>query len=290
MKNFLAPIMKNQVIKTTSTEIKKFYTEHESGILTGGIIVSSMATTAVTYANADQIKQTIADAKYALSTCHTDEEKKNVYKLTLTTLVPLVTPIILLQGSTIGFALFSKKQSDKKIAAAASALSVAHEIIAQYQAFQKQAENALGEKEVEKIQKKICKDEVVDGRRFATLPSEGAPGEILMIDSFTGRPFWSTTQQVTWAVDKACESITPDDNGNVRNDMITIDDIHGLIGNKDLTDEQAQSELTPRFGYPAGEQFSARFTDTHYCFPNGTIIPAFKFWLYPAPGCVDWGC
>lgn len=290
MKKLLSPIMTNKVVKTAMDEVGKFYVEHQSGILTTGIIGCSTATTAITFRNADEIKRILRDAQSALATCNTDEEKGKVYKLAITELVPLVAPILIFQGATIGLAIFSKRESDRKLAAATSALTVANEVISQYQAFQKQTEEALGEKEYAKLQEKICKDQVVDGRRFASFASEGAPGEILMIDSFTGRPFWSTTQQVTWAVDKACESITPDDNGYVKNDMITVDDIHGLIGNKDLTDEQAQSELTPRFGYPAGEQFSARFTDTHYCFPNGTIVPAFKFWLYPAPGCIDWGC
>lgn len=290
MKDFLAPVKNNKVVKVFTTELGKFYVNHESAILTGGTIGFSLATTALTIKNSRQINYIIDLTRNSLAVCQTKEERNEVYADALKGLAPLVLPIMLFQAATIGCALYSKKQSDKKLAAAASALSIANEAVARYQAFQKETEKALGEKKYQEVQDEIYNNQVVDGRRFATLPLEGAPGEILIIDGFTGRPFWSTRQQVEWAVEKACDSITPDDNGNVRNDYVSIDDIHGLIGNKDLTDEQVQSDLTPRFGYPAGEAFSARFTDTHYCFPNGTVIPAFRFLLYPEPGCIDWGC
>ena len=289
MKNFLAPVLQNQVVKTVTSEVGKFYVQHESGIHTAGTIGLSMATTAVTFANADKIKECIRDTQYALSTCNTDDEKKQVYKLALTTLAPLVAPIIIFQAATIGLAIYSKKASDKKLAAATSALTVAHEVIAQYQSFQKQAETALGEKEYEKVQKKIYKEQEVDGRRFSQLPLEGAPGETLFIDKYTGKPFWSTYDRIEGAARELSRMITPDDNGYVRNDMVTLDDYYGLIGNFDLTENCG--ELAVRFGYVAGcDEVSAHFADTHYIFPNGTRVQAAEVYLFPEPGCVDWGC
>lgn len=287
MKNFLAPVMSNKVVNKVVSEVGKFYGEHQSSIHTTGIIGLSMATTAVTFRNADAIKETLADAKYALSTCNTDEERNKVYKLTLTTLAPLVAPIVIFQGATIGLAIYSQKVSDKKLAAATSALTVAHEVITQYQAFQKQAEESLGEKEYEKIQKKIFKEQEVDGRRFTAVASEGAPGEVLIIDKYSGRPFWSTTERVENAAREYSRRLTP--SGGY--DQQSINDLYDLIGNTDLT----PNELGERFGHIADVDFgsdyiSAHFADTHYVFPNGTRIPAFEMYLYPEPGCIDWGC
>lgn len=286
MKNFLAPVMSNKVVNKVVSEVGKFYGEHQSSIHTTGIIGLSMATTAVTFRNADAIKQTIADAKYALSTCNTDEERNKVYKLTLTTLAPLVAPIVIFQGATIGLAIYSQKVSDKKLAAATSALTVAHEVITQYQTFQKQAEESLGEKEYEKIQKKIYKDQEVDGRRFTALASEGAPGEVLMIDKYSGRPFWSTTERVEMAARELGRRISAD--GGF--DQQSINDYYDMIGNPDLT----PNELAERFGYISdvdlSNDISAHFADTHYVFPNGTRMPAFEAYLFPEPGCIDWGC
>lgn len=286
MKNFLAPVMSNKVVNKVVSEVGKFYGEHQSSIHTTGIIGLSMATTAVTFRNADAIKQTIADAKYALSTCNSDEERNKVYKLTLTTLAPLVAPIVIFQGATIGLAIYSQKVSDKKLAAATSALTVAHEVITQYQTFQKQAEESLGEKEYEKIQKKIYKDQEVDGRRFTALASEGAPGEVLMIDKYSGRPFWSTTERVEMAARELGRRISAD--GGF--DQQSINDYYDMIGNPDLT----PNELAERFGYISdvdlSNDISAHFADTHYVFPNGTRMPAFEAYLFPEPGCIDWGC
>lgn len=288
MKNFLAPIAQNKVVGAVTGEISKFYLAHESAILTGGTIGFSMVTTAITIKNSREINYILDVTRNSLEVCQTKEERNEVYAETLTKLAPLVLPILFFQAATIGCALYSKKQSDKKLAAAAGALSIANEAIARYQAFQKQTEEALGEKKYEKLQQDIYKNQEVDGRRFTALASEGAPGEILMIDKYSGRPFWSTTDRVINAAREMTRMISP--NGGV--DMVTIDDFYGLIGNVDLT--SYESELATRFGYVADADglngIDARFADTHYRFPNGTVIPAFEVYLYPEPGCIDWGC
>lgn len=289
MKNFLAPVMQNKVFNTITSEVGKFYISHESAILTGGTIGFSLATTAVTLKNAAAITQVINDTKYALSTCNSEEEKKKVYALSLKELTPLVAPIIIFQTATIGCAVFAKKQSDKRIAELAGALTVAQQAVSYYQAFQKETEEALGEKKYAKLQEDIYKNQEVDGRRFTALASEGAPGDVLMIDKYSGRPFWCSTDKVTNAARELSRMLTPSGG----NEMVTIDDFYGLIGNTDLTYQE--SELATRFGYVASDagfdnDISARFADTHYRFPNGTVIPAFEVYLYPEPGCVDWGC
>ena len=286
MKNFMTPIMTNKVVQTVTSEVGKFYAEHQSSILTTGIIGCSTATTAVTFRNADKIKETLRDAQAALATCNTQDEKNKVYKLALTELAPLVAPIIIFQTATIGLAIFSKRESDRKLAAATSALTVANEVIAQYQSFQKQTEEALGEKEYEKLQKKIYKEQEVDGRRFTAIASEGAPGEVLIINKYDGRPFWCTTDRIENAAREYSRRLSP--SGGY--DQQSLNDFYELIGNNDLT----PNELSERFGHVAEESgfsdISARFADTHYVFPNGTRIPAFEMYLYPEPGCIDWGC
>ena len=288
MKNLLAPVMQNKVVGAVTGEIGKFYLSHESAILTGGTIGFSLATTAITIKNSREINYILDITRNSLEKCQTKEERNEVFAETLKQLAPLVLPIMLFQGATIGCALYSKKQADKKLAAAAGALSIANEAIARYQAFQKQTEEALGEKKYAKLQEDIYKNQEVDGRRFSTLPLEGAPGEILMIDKYSGRPFWSTTERV----DNAAREMSRMISRNGSYDMVTIDDFYGLIGNVDLTSQE--SELATRFGYVADADglngIIAKFADTHYVFPNGTVIPAFEVYLYPEPGCIDWGC
>lgn len=286
MKNFLAPIAQNKVVSTITTELGKFYGEHKGLILTGGTITFSLATTAVTLKNAREIMDTLDDAKAALANCNTQDEKNKVFAMTLKTLAPLVTPIIIFQMATIGCAVVAKKESDKKIAELAGALSIAQQAVTYYQSFQKDAEEALGEKKYAKLQDDIYKNKEVDGRQFTAIASEGAPGEVLMIDKYSGRPFWSTTERVESAARELGRRISPD--GGF--DQQSINDYYDLIGNTDLT----PNELAERFGYISdvdlSNDISAHFADTHYIFPNGTRIPAFEAYLFPEPGCIDWGC
>ena len=284
MKNFLAPVTKNKVVHKVTSEVGKFYIAHESAILTGGTIGFSLATTITMYNNADEIKKVLDNAKETLYSADSEDEKKLIYKTTLKELAPLVLPIMLFQGMTIGCALYSKRQSDKKLAAAAGALSIAQEAIARYQQFQKDAEEALGEKKYAKLQNDIYKNQEVDGRRFTDVASEGAPGEVLIIDKYSGRPFWCTTGRIEMAAWEMKRRLSPD--GGY--DQLSINDLYDLIDNKDLT----PNDLGGKFGYVSGSDWendiSAHFADTHYVFPNGTRIPAFEMFLYPEPAFLDW--
>lgn len=286
MKNFLAPIAQNKVVSTITTELGKFYGEHKGLILTGGTITFSLATTAVTLKNAREIMDTLDDARAALANCNTQDEKNKVFAMTLKTLAPLVTPIIIFQVATIGCAVVAKKESDKKIAELAGALSIAQQAVTYYQSFQKDAEEALGEKKYAKLQDDIYKNKEVDGRQFTALAAEGAPGEVLFIDKYSGRPFWCTTDRIENAAKELGRRLTA--SGGY--DQQSINDLYDLIGNSDLT----PNELAERFGYVSDDSgfndISAHFADTHYVFPNGTRIPAFEMYLYPEPGCIDWGC
>lgn len=284
MKNFLAPVMKNKVVSKVTSEVSKFYVAHESTILTGGTIGFSLATTAVTYKNSAEINRILEETREALYSADSEDEKKLIYKTTLKALAPLVLPILAFQAATIGCALYSKRQSDKKLAAAAGALSIAQEAIARYQQFQKDAEEALGEKKYAKLQNDIYKNQEVDGRRFTDVASEGAPGEVLIIDKYSGRPFWSTTGRIEMAAWEMKRRLSPD--GGY--DQLSINDLYDLIDNKDLT----PNDLGGKFGYVSGSDWendiSAHFADTHYIFPNGTRIPAFEMFLYPEPAFLDW--
>lgn len=284
MKNFLAPVMKNKVVSKVTSEVSKFYVAHESAILTGGTIGFSLATTAVTYKNSAEINRILEETREALYSADSEDEKKLIYKTTLKALAPLVLPILAFQAATIGCALYSKRQSDKKLAAAAGALSIAQEAIARYQQFQKDAQEALGEKKYAKLQNDIYKNQEVDGRRFTDVASEGAPGEVLIIDKYSGRPFWCTTGRIEMAAWEMKRRLSPD--GGY--DQLSINDLYDLIDNKDLT----PNDLGGKFGYVSGSDWendiSAHFADTHYVFPNGTRIPAFEMFLYPEPAFLDW--
>lgn len=288
MKNqIVSKVTQNKLVSKVLGEIGKFYLTHEGTILTTGSIGFSIATTAVTYRNADKIKSILADASYILKDLKesnaSKEEINGFYASTLKELAPLAAPIVIFQTATIACSVLSKKRSDRiesKLAETAGALSIAQAAITQYQAFQKEAEESLGEKKYAKLVDDINKNRDVDGRRFTSLASEGAPGEILMIDKYSGRPFWSTIEKVEYAAKELGRMISP--NGGY--DQVSINDYYDLIGNNDLT----PNELAEKFGYLESfdTDIRAHFSDTHYVFPNGTRIPAFEVFLYPSPECL----
>jgi hypothetical protein len=275
-KNFLAPILENKAV----TAITKYCRDHRSTILAGGTIGFSLTTTAVVFRNSPMIHDIIWDTRDALEAANSDEEKKSIYKAAIQELVPLVVPIIFFQTGTIVTTIMTKKDSDKKdkrIAELTSAVAVASQAIEQYQLFQKEAEEQLGEKKYKKIMDGAYKDQEVDGRRFTALASEGAPGEVLFIDKYSGRPFWSDTHKLEYATKELDRRLTSGEE-----DQVCINDWYDIIGNTDLT----PNELGERFGFIAPEYMGdirAQFSDTHYVFPNGTKIPAFEVYMFPEP-------
>lgn len=278
-KNFLAPVLQNKVVTT----VANFYSEHKTTILAGGTIGFSITTTAIVFRNSPMIHQIIWDTKDAIDAANSEEDKKSIYKSALKELAPLVAPIILFQTGTIVTTIMSKKDSDRKdskIAELTSAAAVATQVIEQYQTFQKEAEAQLGEKKYAKIMDATYKDQEFDGRKFSDTPLEGAPGEVLVIDKYSGRPFWCHTSKIENAASELGRMLYAGGS-----DQVTINDFYDLINNNNLT----PNELGERFGYIADMGYdmagdiTARFSDTHYVFPNGTKIPAFELYLWPEP-------
>lgn len=282
MKNqIIAKVMGNEFLRKVVGEVGSFYISHQSLILTTGTIGFSLATVAATYKNAAKIEDCLQQARFAIANCNTKEEKNQVYGLMLKELTGLVLPIIIFEAATIGCAVMSKKHSDRletRLAETAGALTIAQSAIAQYQSFTKEAEKELGTEKVQQINAEVAKENVVDGRRFTAIASEGAPGEELIIDKYSGRPFWASFTNVENAVEKLGMRLGVD-GGFERQ---TVSDLYDILGNKDLT----PNELSDRFGYVEGEKPYVYFTDTHYIFPNGTRVQAAVMNLCPEPECI----
>lgn len=279
MKNeIVAKVMGNKFISKVVGEIGRFYINNESIILTTGTIGFGWAAVGVALKNASEINYILENCKDALRNCNTKEERNQVYSIALRSLAPLILPIFIFEGASTACALVSKKQYDKKLAEAAGALSIAQAAIAQYQSFQKETEKALGEEAYAHLQDDIYKNMEIDGRRFTALASEGAPGDTLFIDKYSGRPFWDSYGRI----DNATERIQMRISKNGGYDQVSINDWYEEIGNSDLK----PNILGDNFGYLARvnqANISVRYSDTHYIFPNGTRVQAAEVYLSPEP-------
>lgn len=202
MKNFLAPVMQNKIVNAVTTEISKFYLNHESAILTGGTIGFSLATTAVTIKNAGEINQILVKARLRLETALPDD-KFDIYMDTLEQMAPLLAPILIFQAATIGCALYSKKKSDKKISELAGALTVAQQAVNYYQTFRKEAEQEIGKEKLMAIDRTV-EDRTVHEVSLSPVNSKMSEDDQLIYEPVTGQVFWSTPDRIdtAWVIYK----------------------------------------------------------------------------------------
>lgn len=269
--------LNNQLVSRVTGVVGQFYLAHESTILTGGTIGFSMATTAVTYRNADKIKQILVDASYILQDLKaagaSKEEINKFYVKTLRELTPLVLPILIFQAATIGCACINKKQSDKKIAEAAGALSIAQAAVAQYQAFQKDAEEALGEKKYMKLQQEID-DKAIYEASFVPIGTKSSESDQLIYEPITGQLVYSNADRINlaWARYK----------DEIQNDGDPFVPIGGRFFDTIGLDSDAGAAKA--FGYTNGDACKMHdevYLDTTKVRVEGKEMSALKITYYP---------
>lgn len=194
--------MKGNLVKTITSnkmfgKVASFYLSNESVILTGGTIGFSLATTSVALRNAAKIQSIVTAAKNDLRDY--PEDKKEIYGKTIKLLAPLISPIIIFQTATIITTVMQKKQSDKKLAEAAGALSLAQNALTQYKEFTKAAEKELGKKKTEKLDREINESKEYEPLKMVDTLSK-KDGDILLIDPYSGRSFYGTEDRIKAAV------------------------------------------------------------------------------------------
>lgn len=275
MKNFLAPIAKNPNVSRITDTIGKFYRDNEGTFLTGGTIIFSCATTAMTFKNASSIIETINNAKEALANCSTDKDRKKVYELTIKTLAPKVAPILLLQAATIVCAVKNKKQYDKRVADAISALSLAQQAVTYYQSFQKDAEEALGEKKVAKIQKEIAEKTVYE-TSTSPVNSKKSDDDQLFYEPITGQVIWSTPDRVDLSWIKYREMVRSSSELFVPFSEVFFD---GIGADSSV----AAAEVFGYMNEDADRMSDSLYLDTTKVIINGKEMAALKMNYYPAP-------
>lgn len=156
--------MKNPIVlatvKNLPVAIATFYKGHESAVLTTGTIIFSGTSIAFAVKNSRFILDTIDDAKEILAKEKDSEKRKSIYMSVLRELAPKVLQILIPYAASITCALVNKKQTDDKIAKLTAALTTTQAAITQYQLWEKEAKEELGEDKVAEVNKKVVKEEV----------------------------------------------------------------------------------------------------------------------------------
>lgn len=273
-KNFLTKVVENKAVSTFTN----YCSTHKSTLLLGGNIAFSVATTATVFRNSPMIHNIIWDAKAAINGANNEEEKKSIYKATIKALFPLVGPIIIFQAGTIATAIITKKDSDKKdkkIAELASAAAVATQVIEEYSQFQKEAEEMLGEKKLQKVRENIT----ANSGEVVVENVELAPGEIIFRDHYCGHVFKGTKDTVKLACERLSAEIKDDDLACA----VLNGEYYRTLG---LPDD---CELGDKFGYYS--ENDRLYIQPNFIakdiYVNGTLMPGYEVWLSPSPEYVD---
>lgn len=186
MKNPLAIVTKNEVVKNAGKEVSKFVLAHEGLLFTGGTIAFNAAGIVATYKNAARIQQIISETRETLKTIGGEDEKKQCVKVALKELTPLVAPIIIFFVGSTTCAVVGHKKSQAKIATLTAALSLAQSTINEYDLFKKEVEAKVGEEAFKEIKTEVVGKQIEDDLASDKVPSKyvnttmGAIGEVLI--------------------------------------------------------------------------------------------------------------
>lgn len=172
------------VVKSLPATMTSIYIQHEGVILTVGSIAFSGAAIAMSVKNSRDILTIIDDGKHALGIEKDREIRKKIYISVLRDLTPKAGPIIGFYAASIACTLVNKKHTDKKIAELTAALGLAQNAITQYQLWQKQAEQELGEK-VDIVNKAVA-EEVVKNDPPTDKNAVNNPGDYVQVGN---KPF-----------------------------------------------------------------------------------------------------
>lgn len=219
-----------EVVKATPSTVANFVAANEGTILPVGSIVFSGVAIVAAAKNSNDILSIIGDANDALKLEADPEMRKKIYISAAKDLAPKVGPIVIFYGASIACTIVNKKHTDKKIAELTAALGLAQTAITQYQLWQKQAEQELGEK-VEVVNKAVAEEHLKQNPDVPTVNEQipSANEMYLYYDIQNQRTFWS--ERSPREIEDWCAQSSYDlYDGNVMNDILTQNDFYDFMG------------------------------------------------------------
>lgn len=215
IKNPLAVVTKNELVKNAGKEISKFVIAHEGLLFTGGTIAFNAAGIAATYKNAPKIQQIISDTKTALAEAEDEEVKRKLAVDSFKQLLPLVSPIAIFFVASATCAIVGHKKSQAKIATLTAALTLAQSTINDYDLFKKEVEKEVGEEKFKEINDTVVKDSIEQKITNHELPAafmNPRRGEYPVCIPLFGIYFTSTAARIDMAFEHINQCL--DDNGS----------------------------------------------------------------------------
>jgi hypothetical protein len=222
--------------------MQEFYKNNASTINAAGAITFSMLSTATAIKNSEEIIHTIRDA-YDIYPTLVPEQRRPFLGSVIKRLAPLVAPILLFQGTACMFIMLNKKQLDtanQKLADTTAALVMANNAIAQYQEFQKKAEEELKDKKTAKIKTEVAKETIEKNPQtpYNTANSPFANENYLYY--VTNRKDYVNSKHSPVEIENFCKQAAYDlKDGNLFGDEFTYNDVYDYMA-PDIADEASK--------------------------------------------------
>lgn len=160
MKNPLAVVAKNEIVKKSVDSLSHIILEHENTVLTGTTVAFNAVGIALTYRNSPKIHQIIEETRTDLQLADDEETKKKIIKRSFKDLSVLVAPIIISFSASTASAILNQKKSEAKIATLTAALSLAQSTVSEYGAFKDEVRKEIGDEKYQTIKDEITKERI----------------------------------------------------------------------------------------------------------------------------------
>ena len=213
-------------LKGTVSNIMLFCNKNSPTILTGFGIAGTVATGFLSYRSGLRAHDILERHKTDMSIVDEDdtEAKRAVMKETVSDMVPIVMPPLIMGAFTIGCIFMSNKINAQRIAVLATAYGMSEKKLREYE---HKVNDLLGEKKAQDIRESISKDHVEEFKEThgnpGSYPIPYGYGELPTIDEFSKRVFGCSCQKIDGIVAKLSARVLSEN-------YISLNDLYDELG------------------------------------------------------------
>lgn len=207
--------MKSNKVMEMLGKAEVFTRRNSPAILTGLAIVGVISTAYTAYKAGSRAEEILETYHRDMKDCHPEdkEAKRTVTKEMVKKMAPVVTPVVIAGGMTVGCVLGSHSASNRRIAALSAAYTVSETAVKNLNV---KMEEILGEKKAKTIKDAIAKDKLKadaeKDKKTIAEPQFIMPGDgtVLCKDLYTGKLFYSNAEKIKQAIVKCSYDIIYD--------------------------------------------------------------------------------
>lgn len=197
-------------LKELFTNVKEFTQKNSPALLTGVGVAGLFATAYMVYKASPKIHALLEDYRDVIKECETKEEKRDNTKEMLKQLAPMALPPVGMAVATSAAIIGSNTISARRVAVLSAAYSMSSEAL---KTLQMKTEELFDPKKVQKVKEAVAQKKL-DKKNVDTTQLEDViltrSGDVLCMDSYSGRLFRSNAQHIGQAVNELSADVQTD--------------------------------------------------------------------------------